>query len=425
MKKSALTARKNRVRDLVEHGKRDFRIRKVLGQILQDCAQKDYKCYAKAVHDFCTYRILYVHDPVDVELVESPWAILQSGIADCDSKCALAGAFFECMGMPYEFVTVKGDPSSSEFSHVYGRVNIPGVGWTATDTTMPNKPFGWEPKGLPEKTWLVSRSEPDMQILCDSDLESADSLSGMDGGVVAMQQPLMPIPRHNMSGITDTISDAWSSVVGAVEGAVGGSADSVAALQNVMDGSAYSELMAAKAASNNLEVMAGQILNKANAMTDANAREAMMQKYAQVQAAVTKERSALLNAINAYNKLAQDVATYSLGQYKPQQLGVVPAAAVYALIGIGVISAGVLAYQSGMRAYRDADGQALNIAREAMAFVGVSKGIDVGSVFSSLSPSFKATDVLDKFGTYAAVGGGIFLLYIVATRLIPQAKGRR
>ncbi len=400
-----------RMRQLAQRGKRSALYRETLGKLVRKCKQKDYKCYAKAVHDFCTNEIHYVHDPVDVEYVESPEHVLRAGIADCDSKCILFAALCENMGMPVQFVTVRGNPMSPEFTHVYCRVNIPGVGWTASDTTMPNKPFGWEPKGLPEKVWPVSEgAQPEMgMLLCES-----EGLGEMDGGVVAMQGRV--VGMSGMDGPFDFITNAF-----------GGSADTVVALENIINGSTYQELASAKQTSNNLSILVGSLLNKANQMTDANMREAAMQQYARAQSAVTKERGSLLNAINIYNKLAQDIATYSVGAYKPQQLG---NPALIALASVGVIAAGVVAFQKAMSIWRDDTGKASQLAREQLAFqaaatgiVAASKGINtatvydgVNSVFESLSPKFKATEVLDKFGTYAAVGGGIFLLVMIVKK---------
>lgn len=386
MKKAVRQDREKFRRGLVEHGKRDFRIRQVLGKIIEDCDQKDYYCYAKAVHDFVKFKIKYVHDPVDVELVESPWHILQSGIADCDSKCGLEGAFYECMGMPYQFVTVKGIPGSNEFSHVYGRVKVPGRGWIATDTTMPNKPFGWEPKGLPEKTWDMTPMEEENEtnmnaLICDS---------GMSGGVVDMQQEIIPLSGNpvylgEMSGATEE-----------------------ATISGVVDGSTYRALRAAKDRSNDLAVKVGSILNAANQITNSDERAKAMAQYTRAQAAVTAERTALQNAIEKYNELARLIQTYSNQTYKPQLMGL--GNPIIVLAGIAVVATAALAFQVAMSAYQNNSGNAVNIVAEGLRYVASSKGIDVQAVGLDPMALFQSSSKLQSsIGLYAMIGGGLIL----------------
>jgi hypothetical protein len=147
------------MRDLVTLGKRDFRVRKVLGKIVRDCPSKDYLCYAKAIHAFCRDQIRYVFDPQNVELVESPWSILESGVADCDSICVLAATFYEQAGFPTRFVTIKADGKKPDtFSHVFVEVKIPGKGWNGSDCTQPGRDFGWSPpESYPRKNWPGSK----------------------------------------------------------------------------------------------------------------------------------------------------------------------------------------------------------------------------------------------------------------------------
>jgi len=165
-----------RMRDLVSHGKRDFRVRKKLHEIIGHCPRKDYYCYAKAVFDFCQRDIQYVFDPNGVELIESPFAILESKVADCDSIVVLFATLCEQMGLRTQYVTIKADPSRpSDFSHVYAQVMVPGKGWVSADPTM-GHPFGWTPgKGFPRKAWDASNDEPEFH----GEMEGMNEL-GMD-----------------------------------------------------------------------------------------------------------------------------------------------------------------------------------------------------------------------------------------------------
>lgn len=147
------------MRDLVTQGKRDFRLRTATGKLLQGCPNKDYECFAQAIHQFCTHQIKYVFDPNGVELIEAPYRILESGIADCDSIVVLAAAMLESIGLPARFVTIKADTSRpTQWSHVFLQTKVPNKGWIGLDCTMPDKPFGWEPPDTyPRKTWPASR----------------------------------------------------------------------------------------------------------------------------------------------------------------------------------------------------------------------------------------------------------------------------
>lgn len=152
-----------RMAGLVTHGKRDFRIRTLAGQIIQNCQQKDYPCYGKSLYEWCRDQIKYVWDPNGVELIEEPWKIVESGVADCDSNVVLLASLAESCGFPCKFVTIKSDPSNpNEYTHVYLRMKVPPMGWVAADPTMHDKSFGWEPPDTFVKTeWNASDDPPE------------------------------------------------------------------------------------------------------------------------------------------------------------------------------------------------------------------------------------------------------------------------
>lgn len=161
----------SRMRDLVSQGKRDFRIRQLVGDIIHGkvngvpgCPAKDYYCYANAAHLYCRDVIRYVFDPNGVEMIEEPWKIVESGIADCDSIVVLMAALCETMGFPCRFVTIKADMKRPEdFSHVFLEVRIPGRGWVGSDPTQPQHPFGWAPPAkFPRKSWPASNDEDEV-----------------------------------------------------------------------------------------------------------------------------------------------------------------------------------------------------------------------------------------------------------------------
>lgn len=150
-----------RMRDLVSEGKRDFRVRKVATQLCQQCRSKDYSCYARSIFEFCRDKIQYVFDPSGVELLESPYKILEAGAADCDSIVMLLAAMLESVGFPCEFVTIKADVKRpDDYSHVFLRCKVTKVGWVDMDATMPNQPFGWgPPASYPRTFWPASNDQ--------------------------------------------------------------------------------------------------------------------------------------------------------------------------------------------------------------------------------------------------------------------------
>jgi hypothetical protein len=171
-----------RMKEFVTEYKRNFEIRKLAAKIIQGCPAKDYYCYAKALYEFCRDRIKYVYDPHMVELVESPLKVLEAGIADCDSVCTLLASLNESIGLKTRFRTVKADVKRpDDFSHVYCVVRVPSSrfsasrvnGWIPEDATLPDKQFGWEPKGpqvIGYKDWAASK---------DKDGEDENGIGGM------------------------------------------------------------------------------------------------------------------------------------------------------------------------------------------------------------------------------------------------------
>ncbi len=147
---------------LVAEGKRDDRVREVVGSIINPAggggpAPKDYFNYAKALYTWVRDNIKYAYDPTNVEYLESPYRVLKNKIADCDSQDMLLCAMFEQVGLKSQFVTIKADASRpDEYTHVYTRVFVPRVGWVCADPIMHNKWFGWEPPYANKRYWPSS-----------------------------------------------------------------------------------------------------------------------------------------------------------------------------------------------------------------------------------------------------------------------------
>jgi hypothetical protein len=154
----------NHMREAATLGKRNFKVRELAGKIIREhCSNKDFLCYAKSIFEYCRDQIYYVFDPQGVELVEKPWKVLESGIADCDSIVPLLASMLESIGLQCRYVTIKADVQRpNDYSHVFLECHVPRHGWIPMDATMPDKPFGWGPdKKWPRKTWPASNDEPE------------------------------------------------------------------------------------------------------------------------------------------------------------------------------------------------------------------------------------------------------------------------
>ena len=170
-----------RMADMVTLGKREPKIRKLVGDLAFTCENKDYYCYAKAAHEFCRDQIRYSWDPSGVELIENPVRILETRVADCDSIVILMASICECAGMVCRFVTIKADlQRPDEFSHVFLEVKIPKHGWVGSDPTQPSREFSWEPGPEYErKTWPASNDAPENN--------EDDKMAGLSGPIPGIE----------------------------------------------------------------------------------------------------------------------------------------------------------------------------------------------------------------------------------------------
>lgn len=148
------------MQSFVELNKRNGRMKNFIGQMISDCPQKDYRCYAEAIYTWVAQRVKYVWDPHNVEMLQDPFFILsQSRVGDCDDMATLMAALYEFIDLPARFVTIKADPNyPNEFSHVYTEVKIPRTGWIGADVTESRRGFGWIPgPQFPRAYWPATR----------------------------------------------------------------------------------------------------------------------------------------------------------------------------------------------------------------------------------------------------------------------------
>jgi transglutaminase-like putative cysteine protease len=94
-------------------------------------------------------KIMYVADPADLEMIQTPPRTLTIRTGDCDDKAILLATFLESVGLKtrFEAIGVNGGP----YSHVLLSVRY-GKGWLPLETIVPGAPPGWFP---PDATCLM------------------------------------------------------------------------------------------------------------------------------------------------------------------------------------------------------------------------------------------------------------------------------
>jgi len=132
------------MRQLARQGSVDPLVRSAAASIIRTAGPRDPASQIRRVRLFLKERVQYVADPVDVELVNRPRAMLQQvkakgrAFGDCDDVATLAAALGLAIGLPARFVAVGFDGLAGPFGHVYTELTGPGLKqWMRLDTTRP------------------------------------------------------------------------------------------------------------------------------------------------------------------------------------------------------------------------------------------------------------------------------------------------
>lgn len=143
--------------------------------VITGCGIRDFRsekrqaitCLQNAVRD----GIVYVYDPRNAELLQTPPQTLAIGTGDCDDKTILLMAMLESCGQQTELLAVGGsgqgwqadpgnpdDPSAPPpYSHVLGAVRYGPLtgrlppfldGWLTLETIVPGAAPGYKPPGI-------------------------------------------------------------------------------------------------------------------------------------------------------------------------------------------------------------------------------------------------------------------------------------
>lgn len=133
---------------LAREGAKDPGVIQVASSLVRDCGQYDRVGEVRALHGFVRDSIRYTNDPVAMELIRTPRAILEMGVGDCDDKSILLACLLRCIGRPSRYVAIA-LRGTAGFSHVYVETPL-GQRWVALETIKPVE-AGWSPQGVTQR----------------------------------------------------------------------------------------------------------------------------------------------------------------------------------------------------------------------------------------------------------------------------------
>lgn len=134
----------NHMVKLARDGAKDPLVIQTAHALVADLPQYDRLGEIKALHAYVRDAIRYTNDPLDVELLRTPRAMLEMRSGDCDDKATLLAALLRAIGRPSRFVAMAMH-GSDLYSHVL--VQTPwNKGWMNLETIKPVE-AGWTPAG--------------------------------------------------------------------------------------------------------------------------------------------------------------------------------------------------------------------------------------------------------------------------------------
>lgn len=103
---------------------------------LRIIGRSNYIDQVRNVQLWVQQNIRYVHDPKDMELVQTPEKTLQWLAGDCDDQAVLVSSLLESIGHPCQFMALGFANSPLPLEHVLARTKI-GTRWIACETIKP------------------------------------------------------------------------------------------------------------------------------------------------------------------------------------------------------------------------------------------------------------------------------------------------
>lgn len=119
--------------------------------VVRFAPERDPDAAAQAFLSWTRANVRYTEDPVDVEAIKEPaallleWATHGRATGDCDDQVTIIAAGLNAIGVPTEFIVVAADPSApSEYSHVLLQY-MGRSGWVTMDPIVRGTGLGWFP----------------------------------------------------------------------------------------------------------------------------------------------------------------------------------------------------------------------------------------------------------------------------------------
>jgi non-ribosomal peptide synthetase component F len=134
----------NHMVKLAREGAKDPLVIQTAHALVAGLPQYDRLGEIRALTEFVRDGIRYTNDPLDMELLRTPRAMLEMKTGDCDDKATLLAALLRAIGRPSRFIAIAMH-GSDLYSHVL--VQTPWAkGWLSLETIKPVD-IGWFPSG--------------------------------------------------------------------------------------------------------------------------------------------------------------------------------------------------------------------------------------------------------------------------------------
>lgn len=130
---------------LVASARQDPNVVQTAQAIVRKVPEKNAVLEAEALLTWVRNHVRYTRDPIDVETVKSPTALLQEIVessthraaADCDDQVVLLAALLSSIGYGTRFVAYRADADRpADYSHVALEAQLPGAGIVTLDPIM-------------------------------------------------------------------------------------------------------------------------------------------------------------------------------------------------------------------------------------------------------------------------------------------------
>jgi transglutaminase-like putative cysteine protease len=132
------------MRRLVRMYRTNPQIRSLAESIIAEVPENDGAAEIDALRVWIRANIRYTQDVNEVETLQTPAALLQTGQGDCDDQSMLMACLAQSVGYQTRFAAVGFHPDF--FEHVFTEVLL-GTRWLPAETTE-NVSLGWYPPGV-------------------------------------------------------------------------------------------------------------------------------------------------------------------------------------------------------------------------------------------------------------------------------------